>query len=104
MKTDGCLSQDRRVAEYMATATQCSVSNGLMGGRGWRAPARNPGASFASLSPAPATRSIKARLTEQFKRLLILGVSFWRLAESSSGDEPRSIVRVLFESGLPAMK
>ena len=42
--------------------TGCSVSNGLMGGRGWRASARNPEASFAPLSPAPATRSIKARV------------------------------------------
>ncbi len=42
--------------------TECSVSKGLMGGRGWRASARNPGASFAPLSPAPATRSIKARV------------------------------------------
>ena len=33
-----------------------------MGGRGWRALARNPGASFAPLNPAPATRSIKARV------------------------------------------
>ena len=39
-----------------------------MGGRGWRAPARNPGASFAPLSPAPATRSIKAPLTEHWCR------------------------------------
>ncbi len=89
MKTDGC---------------QCSVSHGLTGGRGWRAPARNPGASFVPLSPASATRSIKARLTEQLKQPQLLDVSFWRLAESSSGDEPRSIDRVLFESGLPAMK
>ncbi len=35
-----------------------------MGSRGWRALARNPGASFAPLSPAPATRSIKVRSTE----------------------------------------
>ncbi len=42
-------------------AIQCSVSNGLMGGRGWRVPVRNAGASFASLSPAPATRSFNAR-------------------------------------------
>ena len=30
-----------------------------MGGRGWRVPARNPGASFAPLSPAPATNAVK---------------------------------------------
>ena len=32
------------------------------------APARKPGASFAPLSPAPATRSIKAPLTEHWCR------------------------------------
>ena len=29
-----------------------------LGGRSWRTPARNPGASFATLSPAPATQHL----------------------------------------------
>ena len=31
----------------------CSVTDRLRGGRGWRAPARNPGASFASAQSSP---------------------------------------------------
>ncbi len=43
---------------------ECIVTDGLRGAWGWRTLARNPGASFAPLSPAPATRSIKARVTK----------------------------------------
>ena len=42
-----------------------------MGGRGWSAPARNPKASFAGLSPAPATRSVEARFTEHQNRIIV---------------------------------
>jgi hypothetical protein len=45
-----------------------------MGGRGWRVAVRNPGASFAPLSPAPATRSIKSPMTEHWR-----GSFYWRL-------------------------
>ena len=48
-------------------STECSVTDGLRSGRGWRALARNPWVSFAPLSPAPATRSIKARVTEHWR-------------------------------------
>ena len=46
--------------------SECSVSNGLMGVRSWRAAADPPdplGNSFAPLSPAQAARSMKARWT-----------------------------------------
>ena len=52
------------IQRVLKSSDECSVTDGLMGGRGWRALARNPGASFAPLSPAPATRSIKARVTK----------------------------------------
>ncbi len=43
----------------------CSVSNGLMGGWGLESASLKPRGFFAPLSPASATRSIKARLTER---------------------------------------
>ena len=42
----------------------------IEGWPGLESAARNPGASFAPLSPAPATRSLKAVLTEHLPFLL----------------------------------
>ena len=90
------MSRRRQVAKRSTTgycATWCSVSNGLMGGRGWRAPVRNPGAS-APLSPAPATRRLVRQSMEQWMLqrhevcLLLRRESMSLSTDGSTGSDP----------------
>ena len=103
-----CLTSLRLLAAVLSPRIPLIRCEDSVGNGGWRrrVQARNPGASFARLSPAPATRSIKARLKEHWSHppyenngvmicpALILCGRPWRSVIVLSGSIPRAVKMV----------